>query len=463
MGAARRIVRARSLAPWIALALLALVGGTAGWYVWLRTPPLVVGDVEIRPNAPIDPQRTYRLELWEENVVLSGAGTTYRTSLEERVEAFRKSYPNVTVDVELFPPGEAADRLQAALASGRPPDIYGSLTPRLYDRTYQVPVERFLPKPSREGMPTFLPSAWHALSAEGHVWGWPRWVRFVTWAGHRGLLASAGLDVDRAAREGWTTPEALSVLSQVGEGRLPGLLVHPTAPDLFQGLMVAAGQGSVLEAGSLAWTREAMADAASFLLAARERARMPRSLDTAARERVTRFAQGRAGAIAPVPPQLAAHLLRTLSTEGLVLLPPPRPEGAPLQVPGEVSAYLVFRQAPYAGDGQTRLAMELARFLIQSKDAWVSAQFPAVPALTEDLAIWRDEAPWNEAAGQALLGWADAAAYASLDPAEATVEAQVESQVLAPALQELWTSNDAAAWAEKLRRTLEDQVPEPGG
>src|SRR5690606_2228975 len=199
MGMVDRIFRRRGLALWGVLAGLLLLGAVAVWPLATRGPLLQVGDVRVRPDAPIDPDRTFRLVLWEENVVLSGAGTTYRSFLEERVEAFQRNYPNVTIHMELFPPGEAANRLQAALASGRPPDVYGSLTPRLFDRDYQVPVEAFLPRPSG-GNPPFLPSAWQALSDQGHVWGWPRWVRFNTWAGHRGLLTSAGLDVDRAAR-----------------------------------------------------------------------------------------------------------------------------------------------------------------------------------------------------------------------------------------------------------------------
>src|SRR5690606_27512161 len=71
------------------LGLLVLMG--LGMALWLaRAGPTVrVGEVTIDPRAPINPERTYRLILWEENVVLSGAGTTYRTFLEDRVEAFR--------------------------------------------------------------------------------------------------------------------------------------------------------------------------------------------------------------------------------------------------------------------------------------------------------------------------------------------------------------------------------------
>lgn len=461
MGTFGAILRPRGPVLWIGLGLL-LAGLAAAWLLARSAGTVRVGDVVIRPQAPVDPKRAYRLVLWEENVVLSGAGTTYRAFLDDRIKAFREIYPNVTIDLQLLPPGEAVNRLEAALAAGQPPDVYGSLTPRLFDPDYQVPVERFLPR-TRGDEPVFRPAAWAALSAEGHVWGWPRWIRFTTWAGRRSLLAGTGLDVDRATREGWTFEEALESLSAVGGGRVPGLLVHPGEPELFRSLMLAGGHGLMLQEGSLAWSPEAMGAAAAFLAAARRQAHMPSSLETAARERVARLLQGRAGIITPVRPELAAHLLRTIPGEELVLLPPPRPAGSALHVPAEVAAYLVFRQSPYKGDDQTRLAMELARFLIHSKDAWVSAQFPAVPALVSDQTIWEGEAPWPAASSQALLRWAEVAVTPSLDPDEAAVIFQMEDQVLAPRLATLWDHSDPEAWARELHQALTDQVPEPGG
>lgn len=444
------------------LGLLVLMGlGVALWLA--RAGPTVrVGEVTIDPRAPINPERTYRLILWEENVVLSGAGTTYRTFLEDRVEAFREVHPNVTVEFQLLSPGEAVNRLEGALASGQPPDVYGSLSPRLFDRNYQVPVDAFLPR-ARDGEPHFLPAAWEALTADGQVWGWPRWIRFITWAGRRSLLAGTGLDVDQAAQEGWTFPQALASLAQAGGGQMPGLLVHPQEPELVRSLMAAGGHGLMLQEGSLAWSQDAIEEVAAFLVAARQQTRMPRNLEAAARERVARFLQGRVGVITPVRPELAAHLLRTVPREELVLLPPPRPEGRPFHVPADLAAYLVFRQTPYQGDDQTRLAMELARFLIQSKDAWVSSQFPAVPALLSDQALWQREAPWPEATSQALLRWAEAAVTPSLDPDEAAVLRQMDDQVLAPWLARLWDEEAPSAWAAGLYQALLDQVPEPGG
>lgn len=462
MGTFGTILRRRGPALWVGLGALLLGGLAAAWFLAGSAGTVQVGDVVIRPHAPLDPERTYRLVLWEENVVLSGAGTTYRDFLEDRIKAFRETYPNVTIDLQLLPPGEAVNRLEGALASGQPPDVYGSLSPRLFDRTYQIPVDPFLPR-SRGDEPFFLPSAWTALTTEGHVWGWPRWIRFTTWAARRSLLARTGLDVERAAHEGWTFQQALESLAAVGDGRLPGLLVHPQEPELFRSLMMAGGHGQMLQEGSLAWSPEALAEVAAFLLAARNQAHMPRNLGMAARERVARFLQGRAGVITPVRPELAAHLLRTIPGEELVLLPPPRPEASPFHVPADVAAYLVFRQSPYQGDDQTRLAMELARFLIQSKDAWVSAQFPAVPALAGDHPIWRSEAPWPEGTSQALLQWAEVAVTPSLDPDEAAVSLQMDDQVLAPRLATLWDHGDPAAWARELHQALTDQVPEPGG
>lgn len=462
MGTIGTILRRRGPALWVGLGALLLVGLAAAWFLAGSRGTVQVGDVAIRPHAPVDPERAYRLVLWEENVVLSGAGTTYRSFLEERIKAFQEIYPNVTIDLELLPPGEAANRLEGALASGQPPDVYGSLAPRLFDRTYQIPVELFVPQ-RRGDEPLFLPSAWEALTAEDHVWGWPRWVRFITWAGRRSLLAGTGMDVDQAAHQGWTFPQALESLAQAGGGQLPGLLVHPQEPELFRSLMVAGGHGLMLQGGSLAWSPEAITEAAAFLLAARNRTHMPRNLETAARERVARFLHGTAGVITPVRPELAAHLLRTVPKEELVLLPPPRPEGNPFHVPADVAAYLVFRQSPYQGDDQTRLAMELARFLIQSKDAWVSAQFPAVPALVGDHPIWESEAPWTEGTSLALLQWAEVAVTPSIDPDEAAVTRQMDDHVLAPHLAALWDQEDPAAWALELHQALTDQVPEPGG
>src|SRR5690606_35560584 len=142
-------------------------------------PTVRVGEVTIDPRAPINPERTYRLILWEENVVLSGAGTTYRTFLEDRVEAFREVHPNVTVEFQLLPPGEAVNRLHGALSSGRRHYCNGTLSPRLFGRKYQMPVAAFLLR-ARDREPAYLPTPWEALSADGKVWGWSPWIRFIT-------------------------------------------------------------------------------------------------------------------------------------------------------------------------------------------------------------------------------------------------------------------------------------------
>ncbi|WPD18784.1 ABC transporter substrate-binding protein [Thermaerobacter composti] len=79
--------------------------------------------------------------------------------------------------------------------------------------------------------------------------------------------------------------------------------------------------------------------------------------------------------------------------EGLVLLPPPVPEGAPRPALLEVGGLMVFRQNRYRGDDHTQAAVELARFLSRWRTDVLTRRLLAVPADVTSLAAWRAESP----------------------------------------------------------------------
>ncbi|ADU52137.1 hypothetical protein Tmar_2056 [Thermaerobacter marianensis DSM 12885] len=79
--------------------------------------------------------------------------------------------------------------------------------------------------------------------------------------------------------------------------------------------------------------------------------------------------------------------------EGLVLLPPPVPEGAPRPALLEVGGLMVFRQNRYRGDDHTQAAVELARFLSRWRTDVLTRRLLAVPADVTSLAAWQAESP----------------------------------------------------------------------
>ena len=263
-----------------------------------------VGDRLIDPLAAIDPTREYHLVVWEHEVPLPWDTGSHRNALDEAIEEFRKVWPNVKVQVEVQPWHSDHSKLREAIASGRPPDIYGMpMGGRKIDAAWQVPVDPYLSGESRDDL---LPSAVAALSDGTRLWAWPRWVQPKLWVVREDL--SAALERGRAT---WSKEEFLSVLSEAKtKSGANGLVLNPYDPNAFVETMVATtGKNLVGPGGARDWSVEEIAQGLAFFKEMIDRGLTDRDPTAMARNRLARFWNRRAAVIAPVNPWLLRHLM----------------------------------------------------------------------------------------------------------------------------------------------------------
>ncbi|QIA27836.1 extracellular solute-binding protein [Thermaerobacter sp. PB12/4term] len=422
---------------------------------------------------------------------------THREYLQQALAAFARQFPNIRVRVEWIPASEAQDRLQRALADGKPPDVFGGWGSALLVRhPLQVPLDPYLSRAERRW---YNPTALLLYQADRRSWVWPRWVAPHTWWVAAARLRAAGLDPNALLLAGWTYadvdrlaglagPPSAGDSGAAGAGEAPAgraqgsqppasqppeppspgdrpvLTLWAARPDLpleqllrVRGLAAPlAPSGAVIWAGpegraALAWLERLRSQQRLHAVAGDGVAEWLAEGDLAgpaggftpalARWLLERYAglvprqpeepAPRPGVVAvpplvadrgsgtsavperwPVPPaprvDAGGRLVggipdpadpRRLDPlvppgfDGLVLLPPPVPAGAPRPALLETGGLMVFRQNRYRGDDHTQAAVELARFLSRWRTDVLTRRLLAVPADVTSLAAWRATSP----------------------------------------------------------------------
>ena len=84
---------------------------------------------------------------------------------------------------------------------------------------------------------------------------------------------------------------------------------------------------------------------------------------------------------------------------GMVLAPPPRGQDQPAATWVSAAPVMVFRQARYRGDDNTRLAMELAREISLGARPWLRDEVLCAPASLSEMASWELRLPEYGPAG----------------------------------------------------------------
>src|SRR5690606_28178294 len=116
----------------------------------------------------------------------------------------------------------------------------------------QVPVDPFM---SAEARDDTAPSALRAVSADGHTWGWPRWILPQVWIARKDLAQSLG-----ANRSAWSGEAFLEALAEAKtKTRSQVIVPNPFDSNALFEVMVASTEKNPLdESGRRAWTVEEM-------------------------------------------------------------------------------------------------------------------------------------------------------------------------------------------------------------
>ena len=393
---ARRLVPLAAAAAF-ALALAAVVVSRAGWFHRFE-----VDGVKINPRAPVRDDVTYDLVVWEEAVVAPWAKETHAEHLERAVLEFSRQRPNVRVTVQMLDEETARERLEAAVAAGAPPDVYGAVKGVLWAWPYQVPASPYMPvDQGAEPLPVD-PRALAGLTAAGAVWGWPRGLWWDGWLGRRELAIS----------DDWTYGSLLQGGTGPSSSDRITVSLDLTSVQLLEQLMGAAGTPSYVDGhGQGAWDRSGLAETAAFLRSLQQSRGPGGDMDAAARRRLENLLAGDVDLIGPVNPYAVQSALRH-APDRLIIVPPPGRPGSPPAWPVAVSGYFVFRQHDYKGDDHTRLAAELAAFLAKKTETWLVESVGLLPVSAEGRDVWRERAPWDAANRDVLAAAAEHAVVA---------------------------------------------------
>lgn len=423
----------------IVLVAAALLFGAWSWYTW-QSRLIVVGELRIDPATPVDPNRRYHILLWEEDLYLPGHGMQpYRDAVHEAIRELAAVYPNITVEVVFFTADELARQLEEAIAAGVGPDIVATSRGHLVDPGVQVPVDPYLTPDARDDL---LPFAAAAVSLDGRLWAWPRWVGLHLWLHH---ADAAGVDAPEPAPSG----EALLARAEALHSRGIDLVAYNAYdPALLTGIITATTGKPLLQGGLVQWEEDEIAAAAAFLQQLAAAGYVPDDPAEASRSRLAAFWERKAAAIAPVNHLLLHHAFTrvgelTQDEDGsvspaadsqLVITAPPSLAGALLGVEGEAAAYAVLVRANYAGDDHTQAAMRVAEHLSRRLGVWLAGRLLGVPAYASAVPQWERGSGLPEAHASRLLALAEHVVAPPVDREWADLDEMLRHQVIAERL-----------------------------
>lgn len=391
-----------------------------------------VDGMRINPRAAVRDDVTYELTVWEEAFFVPWAARSQAEMLEAAIEQFSRQRPNVNITYTLLDADTGRTQLTAAVAAGRPPDVYGTTRGALVGSPRLVPASPYMPPVERSEPPPFVPAATSPLTVADTLWGWPRALWWDAWLGSKESLARAGIDHTRLVADGWDRDAFLQwIHHSTGAHRL---MLDFTDVAILEQLMAAAGVPAYVDAsGDVAWQRQQIIDAAAFIRAVRHSDAVGRELELMSRTRLRALYEDDATIIGPVNPYTALSAFHRTADQ-FVLVPVPHPSSTGRHMSTEPSAYFVFHQAVYQGDDHTRLAAELAAFLAAKSEQWLVEAIGLLPARTAGWETWRERAPFGEASRTLLE---QAAAHAM--PVPAAQDEQLTASVR-EALLPMWRS-----------------------
>ncbi len=489
--------------------LCLLAGAAALLYFLLTTSPWArQGELRFEP-VDLDPTRTYVLEYWDYDYPLaSEAYPDYDRFVRAMITAFNQRYPNVQVKYRLLDFSTGWEELQAALASGRPPDVYATWwdhPPVVHP--LGVPVDPYL---DEETQADYFPVAWSLASHRGSYWGWPRWVTPIFFYGHIEALQGLGAEAEEVIPEGLSWQALLELGQAAGEP----VLACAAPGTLFRQLMLAQGIPSLLaDDGRSLWGGQEFERAAEWIERL-SRDGLLKGTNPDGRDKesgaLEAFLRGEVAVVGGLNPAAAHLVLAWLQgpeqrepTAGLIPgqpdhegrgisvrprpAPPSEPRGTdpedgrrgnpraegtvslmPVPAPADVGALpvlgvgavVVFRHADYRGLEQTQAAMEFARHVSQWRTAAPATSFLGVPALRASAEVWFTQAPLTPSQAtylyEVLVEAADLG-YVRYPSAQVTIdERPIIREEVVPLLDDLWYGEVTAG--EAVRRILELEV-----
>ena len=392
------------------VALLALF--VLGWRIWFRP------EIIIDPRAKIDVNQDYQLVLWDEIFPASPEiKEEQERAIRQAIREFQRVYPNVDVELKLWPQGQLLPALETAIADGRPPDVV--MLSSAQRHPLQLPITKFA---ESLGEVEYFAPVWERMQFNGDYWAWPSWSEVRLLALNQRLLGRSFHDVLTAGdgSEGYRALclDLTGLMERAaGVGTQPALVLQGGTGEALALILEGQGAPLLMEDGVVGWTQSVIADTAEQISLWFSR----KVITTAAGDFLEKFYTGNSPIIGPVGPWVLGKIPKQRwsntapGANDIAFLPFPCQStcGPPEPIDHRVA---IFRQSPYKGAAHTRLAADFGRLYAKYMGIFYSVVRYGVPSYQPLLGIWSDQLKLSSLQQAGLLAACSGRARPRLTP-----------------------------------------------
>jgi len=370
-GEAMIVVYRRTGVILLLIAMFAI--GFLGAFVYQRSR-VKIGEhyIRINPTAKINPEKQYRLRLWDYRLPLD-SGDGYTRYLRKAVRDFQQKFPNIRVEIKFLDLLNGEKELRQALVRNEAPDVYASFysVPDFY-YLRQIPVGPFLTKEEKE---RFHQRAAALYSVDGVLCSFPRWTSVNVWVGNRKWLENADLNIEKLQRYGWDWNDLQKLGTRLPKG-VYALAGYPINDGFLQTLR---------ESGKRTPEVKALLELVAGMA---KGGKIPAKLE---HQPIAGFLEGKVACLAGIRPLTYRKIMQNMAggQYGVqpVVLPVPRLPGFEEIQVVDGGAIHVYRNKYTRGDDHVAAAMALGYFLSTYQDMTPWNALGVLPGRRDETAV----------------------------------------------------------------------------
>ncbi|GIP37148.1 hypothetical protein J31TS4_04280 [Paenibacillus sp. J31TS4] len=302
----------------------------------------------------------------------------YEAELKQSIEEYKKEHPKVTIQYELLSWEEGGKKLDVALNSGNPPDIYFSPVSGQYVASgLALPLDSYMTQEIRDD---FYPGILELGQIKGKQYGLPLYVEVHSFGGNRRILEEAGIDWRSIQRSGWTWTEFLAAAKKLTkplpDGRIQyGFVTDGTSNDFLELLTRNAGLPDAVDAtGKFVWNDERILKTLRFVRSLLDEGVMPKeTVSLNPQKRTELFYNSQAAMLSKAFVYYDVTLKKRnadidagkLKGEKIdfVLLPVPHEDRSPAKTTTAADGYVAFKQKNDKGEAHAKRTFEVLEYL----------------------------------------------------------------------------------------------------
>lgn len=344
-----------------------------------------VGDlyIQVNPKAKIKADKIYNIKLWDYNWPIRNGSGSYRSYLGKAIAEFRKTYPQVVVEIDLLELNTGPIKLKEALKKNSPPDIYCSAFQiPAFDYQHQIPVGPYLKKVDLNAYYWFLNQM---VSKNQVLLSFPRWSSVGLWIGNRDLLEQAGLNPEEIQTLGWSWDQFALASAKLTKGKK--VLAGNPGLEGFLGQLTASAENK--DQATNYWLGRSVDKTLAFLERLKDQKAFPTDFDS---NMIGLFLEGKtmvlAGGKLSLLPFLNQHLQAKKAQWEAIWLPVPNRVGVTPSMICENGVISIYRnKKDQDGDGAA-VAIKLGQFLSVYSETAPWEELMLMPAAQEVSSKW---------------------------------------------------------------------------